>query len=281
MCWGYNGDGELGDGTTTHRGTPTAIEDLIDVECISAGADHTCAALRDGSAWCWGSNAAGQVGRNAGSGSLQPVRVEELHDVVGVAAGGRHSCAVRATGTVACWGDNRKGQLGNGSTLSSLTPVLVHGIEDATSVAAASDHTCVLRRDGSTRCWGSNFAGALGNGSSVEQSELSVVVTGLGSVADISTSGGHTCGLLEDGTAVCWGSNYGGPLGDGSSPNGFANVPVPVADLVDVAAISAGFEFSCAVVEDGTANCWGSNSQGMLGDGTHENRGAPAPVEPW
>jgi len=86
----------------------------------------------------------------------------------------------------------------------------------------------------------------------------------------------HTCALLSDGSAKCWGQNDEGQLGDGTNTNKYA--PVSVSNLSNAVAISAGFSHTCAVLSDGSAKCWGWNDYGQLGDGTNTNTNTPVSV---
>jgi alpha-tubulin suppressor-like RCC1 family protein len=83
----------------------------------------------------------------------------------------------------------------------------------------------------------------------------------------VSANQRHACGLAEDGSISCWGANLYGQLGDGSTDD--ADVASsPVQGLADATALSAGDDFSCAVIDDGTVRCWGFNLSGQIGDGT-------------
>ena len=104
-----------------------------------------------------------------------------------------------------------------------------------------------------------------------------VRVQGLTNVAQVTADGDHSCAVLTDGTARCWGRNDEGQLGDGTTTQ--RNMPVQVQGLTNIAQITAGGFHSCAVLTDGTAHCWGSNNVGQLGDGTTTNRLTPVRVQ--
>jgi alpha-tubulin suppressor-like RCC1 family protein len=145
-CWGNNGAGQLGNGTTTNsaRGVPLSGA-LIFFASMSAGALHVCGSVNSSVngttfsyAYCWGDNSSGQLGNGTTTNSSMPIVVAGGLNFAAVSAGGRHTCGVigiasnlpsspPATGAVYCWGDNTFGQLGNSWTTSSPVPVNVAG----------------------------------------------------------------------------------------------------------------------------------------------------------
>jgi hypothetical protein len=187
---------------------------------------------------------------------------------VAITPGERHSCGVLDDGTARCWGDNAYGRLGNSTTGDhSNVPVTVAGLTDAVAITAGERHSCALLDDGTARCWGDNTGGQLGNGTTGGHSNVPVTVAGLTDSLEIAPGSLHSCAALDDGTARCWGRNLHGQLGNGTT-GGDSNVPVTVAGLTDAVTITAGSFHSCAVLDDGTARCWGNNSYGRLGNGT-------------
>ena len=159
-CWGRNGAGQLGDGTTTDSSVPVDVTGLVGATQVAAGgAATTCALVAGGAAKCWGSNQADSTY------SSTPVDVVGLSGAVYVDAGSAMSCALAAGGSVRCWGLNIYGSLGTWTpTYYSATPVGVVGVSGATQIAAGGSHTCALVSAGAIKCWGADYAGQLGNG---------------------------------------------------------------------------------------------------------------------
>jgi alpha-tubulin suppressor-like RCC1 family protein/putative cell wall-binding protein len=304
-CWGWNGNGELGDSTTIDRHVPVTVTTsagttLSGITHISAGGRHTCAVLADSTARCWGLNVNGRLGDGTNTPSSVPVTVTTsagttLSGVTHISAGNSHTCAVLADSTARCWGSNGNGELGDGTnnTPSSLPVTVVNTavgttLSGVTHISAGSSHTCAVLADSTARCWGSSD-GRLGDGTTNNDRHVPVTVvntgagTTLSGITHISAGGGHTCAVLADSTARCWGSNGSGRLGLGDGTTALSLIPVTVTTsagtaLSGVTRISAGAEYTCAVLDGGTARCWGANWTGQLGDGTLGNRLIPVAV---
>ncbi|OYV72945.1 MAG: hypothetical protein B7Z74_04700, partial [Deltaproteobacteria bacterium 21-66-5] len=128
-AWGYNGTGQLGDGTTTDRWTPVLVAGISNVVQVAAGQSHVLALLADGTLRAWGANSSGQLGTGTNvSNQLVPIPVAGLGGVVEIAAGRAHSLAVDTNGVVWAWGDNSYGQLGDGTLTNRFSPVQVVGV---------------------------------------------------------------------------------------------------------------------------------------------------------
>ena len=316
-CWGFGFDGQLGYGNRNNIGDdelPSAVGPVAlgaRALSVSVGGRHSCAVLEDGNVRCWGEGTFGQLGygttNNVGDGgrgqsdtpeSAGPVALGTA--ATAIAAGGRHTCALLAGGTVRCWGYGASGQLGYGTTSFVSAPSQVGDVDlgagrSATAISAGDEHTCALLDNGTVRCWGSGLDGRLGYGDTdnVGDNELPAsagpVATG-GDVVAIGAGGAHTCALLDDGRARCWGAGGEGRLGLAATASVGDDETPAMAAAVDLGAgrtalaITAGQAHSCARLDGGDVRCWGHGQAGRLGIcraanvGDDETPGAVAPI---
>lgn len=261
-CWGRNDFGQLGDGTTTLRPSPTQVLGT-DWARIATGGSSTCGVKRDGTLWCWGLNNFGQLGGADKAGSATPRQVGTAATWKEVTASWTHACATQTDGSLWCWGQNLRGQLGNGKTSGrSSAPERVVGGQQWATVTAGGWHTCGTTTDGSGWCWGENTFGQVGDGTTTLRVKPQRVA-GSG-WTQLSAAWGRTCGVRVDGGLQCWGDNAEGGLGDGTRQD--RTTPVPVAGGTDSwAQVSAGTLSTCASERNGTVWCWGDNRYGQLG----------------
>lgn len=277
-CWGANYYGRLGNAGTTDSLTPADVVNLsASVRAIALGRNHACAITTGGRVRCWGNNSSGQLGDGTTESRSTPVGVQGLTGARAIALGSAHTCALLEAGNVRCWGNNEYGQLGEGTTAERRTPVADVRLDGrARAIASGSLHACALMIDGKVKCWGRNEEGQLGDGTTTT-ARVPVEVKGLdGEVITIDASR-HTCALMRDGSIRCWGANFYGEPGDGTRQN--ALKPVRVQGLSGKArALALGDDYTCALMENGAVQCWGSNLYGQLGSAEARDDAQPRAI---
>jgi alpha-tubulin suppressor-like RCC1 family protein len=258
-CWGENGAGELGNGTTMESTTPVMVSNLSDAIAISVGPYEACALLADGTVDCWGSNPFGDTAPGT-TIAPTPVRIPGLENVVAIATGWNDACALLADGTVQCWNNvnDSPGLGGVPDDAGGYLPGPVPGLSGVRAISAGNAFACALMSDGAVHCWGANLEGELGNGTMGGGSATPVPVSNLEHVTAISTGIVSGCALLVDGTVTCWGADYDRHVGD-------TGYPIPVAGLTSVVAVAPGEAHTCALLADQSIDCWGSNWGGAVG----------------
>jgi alpha-tubulin suppressor-like RCC1 family protein len=276
-CWGSNGFGQLGDGTTDDRITPVEVSagpgtKLPTFTAIVGGDEHTCALGGDSSVWCWGRNDSGQLG--SGSSDFHtPVLVSNLSDATALASGAAHTCAIRRTGDVACWGNNEAGQVGNGGSSNQPQPLTLGGPHGVTAIAAGGDSTCAIDGNKQLWCWGDNQHGQLGDGTRTPHpTPTQAAYTG---VAGVAVGDGFACVMAAGGGKVtCFGQNFAGQLGTPVDNAEHVN-GVPVAFAGTAVSIIARTDFACLTDDHKRVWCWGDNENFQLADTTGDDRFVP------
>ncbi|MBL8954393.1 MAG: hypothetical protein JNK82_26685 [Myxococcaceae bacterium] len=302
-CWGTNEFGQLGTGQlditgmkptdpaseTIHQ--PAPVAGLNDAISVSVGRVLACALVSNGTVRCWG------AGGTLGDGTLEdrpaPVTVltsagTPLWGAKALSVGAGHACAVVASGDVYCWGSSSERQLGDGTATDRLFAQRVTGTHRFTDVVAGDVHTCGLRSDGQVWCWGGNLKNQLGDFSGTS-SGLPKRVPEIANARSLAAGATHTCATLASGTLECWGDTYAQSTGrdetctavtdsDGGviGCRGVYGNQKKVADprLTQVKSVSAGTNFSCALLAGGAVHCWGSNDLRAI------DMGGPAPRHP-
>ena len=269
-CWGLNGEGAVGNGTTDDLiVAPSPVAGGLTFAQISAGGSHTCGLIVGGQAYCWGWDVSGQLGNGAPLISVSsPSLVAGGLTFKQISSGLIHTCGVTTSGAAYCWGSNTFGEAGNGSFAAGTNvPSRVAGGLTFTQVSAGSAHTCGLTAGGQAYCWGLDN-GQLGNGPPLSGSNVPSLVAGRHIWTEVTTGSNHSCGVTTHGEAYCWGIDNFGQLGNGAS-SADVNVPTLVVGGHKYSQVSAGLFHTCAVSRGRhQAYCWGSNIQGEIGNGT-------------
>lgn len=215
-AWGFNGHGQLGDGTTETRTAPTQVSGLANVVRIAAGDAHSVAVTSDGAVWTWGSNVGGQLGDGTTTDRLLPVQVSGLSGTAAVAAGRYHTLALNEDGTVSAWGADQFGQLGDAGEVQAgldtvLGPFQVGGLAGVTKIGAGSTHSLAMKSDGTLWAWGDNTYGQLGDGQirggDWPGRSTPVKVSGPAGVAAITGGYFVSLAVTGDGSVWMWGES--------------------------------------------------------------------------
>jgi alpha-tubulin suppressor-like RCC1 family protein len=178
--FGYNGFGNLGDGTKTDRTASVPVIGLSNGVAIAAGDSHGLAVTSGGSVSAWGSNSLGQLGDGTTTEHLSPIVVPGLSQIVLVSAGGAHSFFLQNGGKAFAAGYNYLGALGVGEVGEHYNPTAVVSPEKLTSIASlganAAVHSSAVAPTGHVLVWGNGTDGELGNGTFDTSSGVPLVV---------------------------------------------------------------------------------------------------------
>ena len=282
-----------------HSETAASTNRPVQAGYIDAGVQHTCAILADRTLRCWGKGLAGRLGNGSdatllSAASAPPVNLGAGRTPRAVAAGDFHTCAILDDAAVRCWGFGANGRLGYGSTANvslpgSAPPVNLGPGLGATAITAGASHTCVILTNGAVRCWGNGLNGRLGYGNTTSVGDdeapgaVGPVDLGPGRTARAIAAGDfHTCAILDDWSMRCWGFDASGQLGNGApeedvgdneAPASAGFVPLPAGRTAR--AVAGGAGHTCAILDDGSASCWGFGANGRLGYGATTSLSTP------
>lgn len=246
----------------THVGTGVGPDGCRQrVKEINVSAVDVCALTESGQVYCWGQDLLTPNVDAQGTAPSTPRRIEGLDEVVSLGRGhGYHACVVLRAGTAQCWGANDAGQLGDGSTAPVSSPVEVLALGNVKQIAYSIVGTTCAINGGEVSCWGAQTQHDASN------SQPGLFPMPVGGVTDVTrvSMGLHTCILLSDGTASCWGQNVEGELGSTTAPDNEAYAPQPVTVATGIKEIVAFGAVSCAILADDTLSCWGRITNGSM-----------------
>jgi alpha-tubulin suppressor-like RCC1 family protein len=243
-CWGRNRDGELGDGGIQNDAVkPVKVDGVTDVEQVAVGSNFSCVRLTSGKVNCWGS------GKILGDGKdvqkQKPTEIAGVSDVVDLEAGGYVVCARLSSGVAKCWGLSAVDHGGPTGSVARVT--------------AAGAHACTLDARGSVACWG--------EGGWAPNAKASFANPGISAATAISSGDSFACALSQEGIVSCFGRNEQGELGANPDEDNHVT-PMAVRNVKRATAVASAESHSCAILEDRSVSCWGSNTEGELGRGT-------------
>lgn len=266
-CWGNNGAGQLGDGTTNTTPVPrrAGTETFSDLALLHSA---TCGIrITDDVTMCWGSNYAGALGNGTPIDRATPTQVIISGfplTSLELAAGSYHACARDNTGEVACWGSNSRLETGGSEGIDSVpTATQVALPVSATKLRGGGGSTCISGTDASIWCWGNNADYLFDDTAPYYALPQTVTRSELGLFGET---------LACDELGNCWGGLNGGQLGDGSWAPRVTSAPVPLPG--PPTAMTVGYHHACAIV-GGNAYCWGENRWGQVGNGVSSNAYTP------
>jgi alpha-tubulin suppressor-like RCC1 family protein len=289
----------------------------VRAKMLSGGAYHACAVMTDNRLKCWGLNNYGQLGIESGTSlgwsagtigdNIPYVNLGTGRTAKSVAAGTQTTCALLDNGTVKCWGYSGNGERGSGDTASTGSsvgqmgdnlPVVDLGTgRTAKKLSAGYDHACAVLDNDQLKCWGYNAYGQLGLGDTAARGDgpgemgdsLPYVNLGTGrTVKDVQCGAYATCAILDNGGVKCWGYDGYGLSGAGTTAT-FGDAPGTMGDNAPYAQIgsgrtaqkiSVGVYHVCAVLDDGSAKCWGYGGYGEVGSGSSTVSYTPSTVDP-
>ncbi|MEC9072301.1 MAG: hypothetical protein VX938_07990, partial [Myxococcota bacterium] len=291
-CWGDGTYGKMGLGTTTSQPLPVQVPLDAPVKTVAAEGHSTCAITLDGKLWCWGFGTYGQLGLPAGP-VLAPTLVESLSDVAAMKTNTYHGCALLEDGTARCMGSQSDGALGDGvmeATVQHIPQTVVvdeggEALSEIEDICVGIYHSCALMKDTTVRCWGESGTALLGDGTATDAPYPVQVLNFVGDgpltgAVQLDCKHQHSCALLEDGTAMCWGPDQYGTLGGGSTLHRQMVVKNSFGSLLSgIEQITTGHDHTCARTESGDIWCWGDGEWGDLGALEVPKFGFPQKVE--
>ena len=229
-AWGYNGNGQLGQGGTTTTSSPVQIGALTNWLKASAGRYHQVAIKTGGTLWSWGKNNHGNLGLGNTTYYSSPKQIGSLTTWSSVSSSaGLHNLALATDGTMWAWGRNATGQLGVGDSTDRSSPVQVGALTTWSSAVVGIYNSSAIKTDGTLWAWGYNSYGQLGqNNTTVRSSPVQVGALTTWSSASIAMT---AVAIKTDGTLWSWGMGSFSQLGLGDANN--RSSPVQVGTLTN------------------------------------------------
>ena len=266
-AWGYNVNGQVGDGTIINKTIPIQIGTDNNWSQVSAAWDNTIALKTDGTLWTWGANHGSEFGDGLILNYTIPTQVGADSNWLDISAGYDHTLAIKTDGTLWTWGGNGWGALGDGTTTRKYFPIQIGADTNWSAISAGSHHSHALKSDGTLWSWGYNYDGAIGDGTSGYNDRHIPTKIGNDTNWNKIDAGQDFClALKNNGTLWAWGRNYFGQLGNGT--NGNSDAPIQIGAASNWTGISAGGYHSQALQTDGVLWVSGFNNYGQLGTGS-------------
>lgn len=274
-AWGLNTSGQLGTGNTTQATSPVRVGNDSDWAQVDAGHFHALAIKKDGSLWSWGSGAFDTLGHGDTTMRTAPTRIGLETGWRDISAGRYFSSARKTTGELWVWGYNDSGALADGTVTRMTIPTLVAGRSDWADMGCGAEHLLALDSQG--MIW---VSGTGGGHSGAAPRSLAWGASVPGAWKQVTGGISTFAAIRSDGSLWTWGRNVGGSVGGGDlSTSSSRWVPTRLGSDYDWTKVSGGSAYSTmALKTDGSLWGWGSNSSGMLGDGTTTSQGSPVQI---
>ena len=259
---------------------PTTSSSNLLPRDVTSGTYSGCIVAADGELRCWGIGTNYQLGIGSTSTRTTPATVASNIEFATVESGFYHVCGIDVDLQVWCWGRGGGGQIGVGSNNDIPYPSHVDSLtEGILQISLSGERTCALTISRQVYCWGSNSDGEIDrSGVSYYNVPRHVQSVSNLTVEGISAAQDHTCAILDNGTVTCWGQPSQGAMGDNSLSVTSDELRWPhLPSFKSAVAISSGYLHTCALMNDSSVYCWGSNQYGQVGSGTTANE--PVPVE--
>lgn len=301
-CWGDNSALQIGedDSVITKADEPNLVDmsyhSDVYIKSISAGDYYTCALSGGGEVYCWGENSKDQFGDGTSPSNHLPTKFDissftSDYQITEIDAGSETMCARTAMGTGYCWGEGDDGQIGDGNATDATTPEIVdmsdHIHTYFKKIKTGKNHSCGITGAGQVHCWGDNSYGQLGDGT-YDQADLPSRIDDDYYMASydhkmhqVVTGKYFSCGLSGRGIAYCWGKNSSGVFGNGTTTSSETLKRVDLKEETNpyFKMLAAGDNHVCGLTDSGDVYCWGSNTQGQLGDASTLNSYYPQLVD--
>jgi alpha-tubulin suppressor-like RCC1 family protein len=282
FTWGYNNNGQLGDGTTISKQSPVKIG-TSSWSIVSSAQNSVFGITTLGALYAWGIGTSGILGDNTATSKSSPVQIGTSSWTT-VSAGLSHAAGITTTGALFAWGLGTSGQLGDGTNTTRSSPVQIPTTVTTTpmswKIIATSqglNHTsAAIKTDGTLWTWGENtLAGTLGINISTNSSQSSQAQVGTSSWTTVSVGASTMLAISTTGALFAWGLGASGQLGDGTTLDKSSPVQIGSSSWSKV---SAGGSHVAAIDITGALYTWGRNLNGQLGDGTTIDKSSPVKI---
>lgn len=263
--WGWNIEGQLGDGTTTNRSTPIQVSNVSDIRNVFLGYQSTAIIKNNGTVLIWGDNNWGELGDGTKNDRHIPMAMD-FPDIKEIALGQDHTIVLKNDGTAYAAGWNYNGQLGLGEEVSETAEFIqIPNFTNVKTIQAAQLYNLAIKTDDTVWGWGSNQYGVLGIGTNGGNVYAPVQVVGLSDIASVSGTYTHSAALGTNGEVYLWGWNYFGQLGDGTGQDTY--IPMRLDAMPYAKQVIAGFSTTAIMDNAGKIYICGDNRDGQSGDG--------------